>query len=392
MQDIFSKNFRTKTIFVQGENPHGSAGYEIGLDVGYSGVKTFTRNKYFSFPMYAKEVSGEQMRFIDAGDNKSILYQADKNSPIWSIGADSQNLISLSETEDSNESMYGRNRYFSPMFKIVSEVAIALALRQNKYGGYSPKEEDILIQTGLPSNYMSDKSDLIESLSGEKSFFLKFGNNGWEEVKFTVKPENVRVMPQPMGTLQSVCTTKFGGKILEAKQYFSKNVLIGDPGFGTFDTFTILSGFPKGHETYSDLGMKAVLELLSSKIYKEYGQKIPVPAMQRFLESGNIKVFDKKNRSTRLQNIDHLLKESSEEIAKKAMEKIMVIYNYLVEFDYFIVTGGTGAAWFEFIKDYLKDMTTLKVIKGNQNDESVDLIFANARGYYMSIIGPSRQR
>ena len=66
----------------------------------------------------------------------------------------------------------------------------------------------------------------------------------------------------------------------------------------------------------------------------------------------------------------------------EAINTINGCYNYLQDEDYLVVTGGTGAAWFNIIKDYYKNMTTLKVIDGSAND-NIPAIFSNVRGYYM---------
>ena len=52
--------------------------------------------------------------------------------------------------------------------------------------------------------------------------------------------------------------------------------------------------------------------------------------------------------------------------------------------NYLVITGGTGAAWYNQIKDHFKDMNTLKIIAGNQND-NIPFIFSNVRGYYMAM-------
>lgn len=381
------KNFRTPTKMIKTENVKAKSGYPIALDLGYSGVKGFAPNKIFCFPAYAKQVEGEQLNIVNNSVEDHVLYKADLKGPVWSIGADAQNMISSNETEDSEALLYGRNRYFSPIFKVVSETALGISLKENSYGKYTPLDS-IYLQTGLPSRYMADASDLTESLMGHHDFYLKFGSKPWEHYVFDISEENIFIMPQPMGTLQSICTSNTGAKIFESKNYFSKNLLIIDPGFGTLDTFSVMNGYPKGHETYADLGMKAILQEVSEKIFTLYKQRIPVPVMQKYLETGEIKVIEKdKGRiKTSKKCIDDILLECSQMICERAIDKIMTVYNNLFEYDYIVITGGTGAAWFSYISNYFDEMETLKVIAGNQNNTSLDFIFANARGYYMSLI------
>ena len=78
---------------------------------------------------------------------------------------------------------------------------------------------------------------------------------------------------------------------------------------------------------------------------------------------------------------DDILEEASNRICDMALNKIAQIYP-LYEYDYFIITGGTGAAWSKRIKERLKNMETLEIIDGGRNDD-LPAVFANARGYYM---------
>ena len=55
----------------------------------------------------------------------------------------------------------------------------------------------------------------------------------------------------------------------------------------------------------------------------------------------------------------------------------------LYEFNYFVITGGTSAAWADTIRQTLSGIEGLVVIDGNQNDKSLSFDYSNARGYYM---------
>ena len=66
----------------------------------------------------------------------------------------------------------------------------------------------------------------------------------------------------------------------------------------------------------------------------------------------------------------------------EALKTIDGFYNYLQNQDYLVITGGTGAAWFNYIKEYYKDLETLTIIDGASND-NLPSIFSNVRGYYM---------
>ena len=89
---------------------------------------------------------------------------------------------------------------------------------------------------------------------------------------------------------------------------------------------------------------------------------------------------------------DEILARHTKEVCLEALDRIKPIFNYFMDVDYFLVTGGTGAAWKGFIIDYFKDMEGLKVISGNQNDSDLSNIFSNVRGYYLFLVSNLRRK
>ena len=104
--------------------------------------------------------------------------------------------------------------------------------------------------------------------------------------------------------------------------------------------------------------------------------------MQKYLETGEIKIFDRKLFKSSYKPYGHLLEQASKKICKQAIERTAQVYP-LNEIDYLVITGGTGAAWEREIRNTFSEMDTLKILSGNQNDSSLPFIFANVRGYYM---------
>lgn len=380
----YTQQFRTKSINLPRQNPKVSKFWGMAIDAGYSSMKIMSPNKICSFPSYAKRIDGEN-QLIGKADKNSILYKDGATGDVWVVGAIAQNMISLSETEDSVVSLYGRNRYFSPMFKVITETAIAFGLKENSYGK-KPDYAPIMVQTGLPSAYKSDAEDLTESLAGHHDFYLKFADEPWEHYVYDLDYNNIFVMPQPMGTLQSICTDKDGRKIFEANKYMKSSMLIFDPGFGTLDTFDLQNRLIKGGETYPELSMKRVLSLLSDRLSNEQHTKIPVPAIQKYLESGEVTVRNRKEMTSKKFDFSTMLEECNRQVCLEAIEKIKTVYDNLFEHEYLVITGGTGEAWSKIIREHFAGLETLTIIDGNQNDVSLPFIFSNVRGYYMFLL------
>ena len=79
------------------------------------------------------------------------------------------------------------------------------------------------------------------------------------------------------------------------------------------------------------------------------------------------------------------MKASNEKICKEMLEKIDTMYDNLIDYNYLLITGGTGAAWDDIIREYYQGMKNLTVISGEQNDR-LSPIFNNVRGYYLYLV------
>lgn len=374
---INAEKFKTKTILTERENPKRPGKWNIGIDIGYSGIKIFSPNMISCFPALAKKIP-ESMITISKEKDTDIQYRNLKTGDSWYVG---EAAYSLSNTNDNELALFGRTRYYSDMFKVMSEVGLALGMLSNKYGSF--KNEELRVQTGLPPEYRNmDESDLKEVLAGEHHFAIKIGTREWKEFHFELTTDQIDIMDQPMGTLLSISTNNNGKPSSEAKKYFNSKILIFDAGFGTVDIYNVDNGKIVTKPETLDLGMKQVFKGVIKDVAGKYKKEISLTDMQGILSTGKIKVFDKKTKSSTWKSIDDILEINNEKICREALERICSSYEDLVEHDYLVITGGTGAAWSGIIRETLSGMETLTVLSGAQND-NLSPIFANVRGYYM---------
>lgn len=379
-----TNEFKTKTIFQPRQNPSVKEYWGIAMDIGFSSVKTISPNQVACFPSYARKLAKGQ-KFLGEADKKNILYR-DENGDEWLVGTYAQNMIHSDDSDSLSTGLFLKNRFASPMFRVIARVGLALGMMDNTYG--SPKGKTLAVQTGLPPEHMDEYTqDLKEALAGEHEFEIKIGEGKWEKVKYSLPMQNIRVMEQPMGSLIAVSTDRNGGPIPGANKYLTSNVLVIDPGFGTTDTFNIVERRVTGNATWEDLGMNAVLQDVCNTLYenKEYHVRMTVPAIQKCLEKGTVRVIDKKQRKSTDKPFGEILEASSRKICNSMLAKLDETYQGLFDYDYLIVTGGLGAAWFNQIKNYYAGLETLKVIAGTEND-TLDGVFSNVRGYYMSLL------
>lgn len=393
-----TSQFRTKTNFFKRNNGKIPNVWEIALDIGYSAVKLISPNMTARFPSYAKRV--DNLSFVGEISEKAIMYKDLEYNEMWIVGEVAQNIMSANETADSEASLYNREWFRSPMFKVLADVGYGVAMQSiqlkdrnnNPYILKPDQDEKIIVQTGLPEKYMSNESDMKEVLSGKRHFAIKIGSGEWQEYNIDIDISNIFVISQPKGSLFSICIDKNGKFHADAKKYLSSSVIVFDAGFGTLDIFPIKSGVVGNGETDSNLGMKRILQITSTEIKSQFNIDVSVPAMQKYLETGKVRYKSMKKGQfiSKEHEFGDILTKASSDVCNEAIEKLANTLD-LIDYNYLIVTGGTGAAWFNQIKETFKDFETLKIIQGNQNDD-LPFVYSNVRGYYFyrfNMIGKS---
>ena len=235
----------------------------------------------------------------------------------------------------------------------------------------------------MPTAYIAkDKKSIIKAFSEHYVFEIKVGKGNWKKYDIQVKPENVLVMPQPAGTHYSVVIDENGHSLPDAREFFSKNILVADVGFGTFDPYGLINRKIVLKESFSNIGMRRILAETSAYIREVYGEDIRVPAMQRYLEKGYIEVLNEETMQTETIQLSPLIEKASETVFQEAVSALKIMTNFMRDYEILILTGGTCALWIDKFKGHFKGMKSLTIISGNRNDK-LPLMYANVRGYYM---------
>lgn len=382
-----TSKFRTRQEFIYDSNVPHRQQFIIGLDIGYSATKVFYEKGHFVIPSAVKKLGRAEMPSIP--DAKDIFYRDPSTDEVYIIGYSAQEMTESDETNNTESELYSRNRYKQFDFRALAGVAIAIATQ-----GIDAKSREVIIQTGLPSAYLQgDTNKLIDALSSSFSFDYRIGKTtNWTRCDFQIDQKNIFVMAQPQGSLNSVLFTREGGFSPKAKDIMTGSVLVMDIGFGTFDFDGYKNRKPVCQESLDSIGMHAVMTKTSQLIQEQYELDIPTPALQKYLKDGQIAYIDEEEMRSEYKSIAPMLQEANKLVLKEAMNRIKTITNNFKDFQYLILGGGTGEAWLQDIKDWLKNMKTLTIISSNIND-GLPCIYSNARGYYyFRYVAMSRQK
>ena len=114
------------------------------------------------------------------------------------------------------------------------------------------------------------------------------------------------------------------------------------------------------------------------------GEDIRIQALQKNLETGEVICMTENEDGmpcSEAKPFENLLEEASNEVFKEAMSKVKNSTNSFRDYDYIIIAGGTGEAWFDNIQNYLSGLKNVQLIKSNAND-GLPMLYSNVRGYY----------
>ena len=378
--------FKTKSEIVSRKMPkiNGNNQYKgktiVALDGGYSAVKGASPEGVFIFPSYAKKAP-VGFEIVANVDDTHIMFKNNITNEMWLVGHSAETLMDQTDLDSTTDtSIYTRYRYDSPMYKTLMATGLGIGLIG------TPEGNDVFLQTGLPSAYRkADTPKLINALKGDYDISVKVGTGQWHRFKFTLDEAHINVMEQPQGTLCSVAfkngeQTAFGTKVM------ASNSIILDIGFGTEDQFPIRHGMKIASKTYSDTAMRAVFDNVIAKV-KEENEESPLEVkifeLQKYLETGEIPYFDVSSFSMNYIKFDSILNEVNKVLCEKSIMRLMQEYQNMQDYQYLIVTGGTGESRFEQIKEKLSVIPTLTVLPGNMNTPDLSYTYSNVIGYYM---------
>ena len=386
-------NFKTKAEIrdiampkVLGNNQY-KHNFIVALDGGYSSVKGISENVLFVFPSYAKKVSS--IDIVGKLNPTDMILVNHLTNETWLVGSFAENTMDVKDIQaTTDESLYTRYRYKSEIYRTIMTTGLGLGLfkMENNLDGLT-----ICLQTGLPSAYVkTDAKVLKEVLSGEYDFSLRVGSQT-KHFKFTLEYDNIGVMEQPRGTLANIVYDKEGHLLPNMKDILNSDTLILDDGFGTEDIFSIRSGSnikDNKNKTFSDTAMKSVFELTANEINDKYDTEFKVFELQKYLKRGEVPVVDRTVFPPKTIMVPFLdrLAENNRRLCEKSVRRLLEEYHDLLDYQYLVITGGTGESRIDYIREMLQGIPGLQIYLGNHADPSISSIYSNVRGYYMSML------
>ena len=347
-----------------------------GIDIGYSAIKLQSPHNYSAIPSLVYKVAKDSALLIEDTD---IRYR-DANGTVWYVGSLAKRALRKDNTNVKQTTLLSRQRLQSEEFMVQIRIAMFIAgLKELTDTGYVVDDRPLKIQTGLPPEFhLSDSKEIKNKFIGEHNFSIKIGNRQWFDVNINVGKNDVYSCKQPFGTLMYCCVNN-QGEFYDA-DFLRRNILILDAGFHTTDTFCCIQGADEGESiTWENLAMQEVFKRTCEDISRNTNNiaDISVFALEKSLADEYVYYGPKKE----LYNFAKDFEKNLREVSHDLIEQIMTTYNNMIDIDVIVLTGGTGAAWYPFFKEYFNDLNTKVMLAGD--DEAT---FSNVKGYYNLLI------
>ncbi|MGD8399812.1 MAG: ParM/StbA family protein [Bacillota bacterium] len=319
----------------------------IGIDLGFGFVKTTDGNQAFIFPSVVGAGSeltyrSELTTFIDPIQNLMVTIDGKK----YFVGE-----LAIRQGAIVSRSL-GENHAQEKNTQVLLLTALALYV--------SDENEEFNVVTGLPPSYFLINKDILANLvKGAHQITVNIDGKNCEKM-FVVN--NVKIIPQPMGTLFDKLLDA-EGNIVDNELSSSKAGII-DVGFRTTD-FTVVDRLEYIDKlSYSTpTGMANTYGLIAEYLRNQFRIHKENYELEEIVQKGQIKVAGK------VHSLEEFRNNIFEQIAEKILTEMNSIWD-IREMDILLFTGGGSM----MLTDYLlPKLETANLVEEPQR--------ANVNGY-----------
>lgn len=370
----------------------------IAIDIGYHGVKIATEEGLAFIPTVVcplKDIGG-----TTGTDPRRIAYRSEGQELFVGDLA-----LHLSQEGDVRKTeRYNLNFIKSPDYLAIFRSAVYIASKGNP----TP-----LISTGLPSKCFEGDKHFLKVLQkvliGKHEFEIATGKDvgseiKFEKVSFEIKPDNLLIFPQPIGTLASQALTITEGNLIPidenllAQNDNIKRTII-DGGFYTVDVQTLVRGSDIQDKSFSleGEGMIEPYILIHNKIIELTreenfeGVVIPIWQLSQYLETNEPIIIDDGTE----EGLD--MTQQIEQIYSKYAQKILSTIvdskhlNKTIGIQEIYLTGGPTNIFKKEITNFIPSKK-LKIVECELNNIKVEPRFYNVIGYFYLLLSDVQEQ
>jgi len=322
----------------------------IAVDAGFGRTKALNAVKEISFPSLVAHY--RPVRFTTGmegnGDPTSKLV-LEHNGHRHFVG-------SAAGRQGIAQNTIDRERAVSEEAKLLALAAFSLLIED------SP--DHVCLVAGLPVSHFSSLKERYISELQQTHYFDLLDLSGKPLKKHIVNVHELKVIPQPLGTLFNLLLDDQGG--LSKAELAGENVGIIDIGYHTADLARAdsLEFIDRKSASYP-LGLFNAYSELSEELNRTLDIDAPPESLEKVVASGQIKVGGKT------VSIEKQKQQAFARAAEQIISKVKTLWPDRWQLERIIITGGGGQLLYNYLSNNLDQQAEL----------APKPVFANAEGY-----------
>ncbi len=326
----------------------------IGIDIGFGFTKATNGHDFLIF----KSIFGEAVQF----QIKENLLHSNTDDDHLQIEVDNTSYFvgELAERQSSDRTFtLDQTQFVSSSSKILALATLSKLVKDTS--------QPIKLVVGLPiGHYREYKDELAKMLKTTHHFYVI--NADGERTKTSIQVSDVRVLPQPIGTVMDSLLSSTG--IAQNKRFATDKIGIIDVGFRTTDyTISDKGRYSERGSLTTKNGISRAFAQIGSKLKDACGIDIEIYRLYDAVDKGTIKV---RGKSYDLKKItEHAFKQLASQIAADANQ----VWEDDWDIDAIMITGGGGAVLLPYMEAEIEG--AIIPIK-----QDLDYRLHNVRGYY----------
>lgn len=352
----------------------------LAIDTGFDGGKICVNGNLINIPFMIQDISSDkedyELRRIDDSFIRCI-----KDGKTYLLGEVARTFL-LNESRRENrrsdmEVFYTLDRFNMPQFEVALDAFIAYGLYCYSKISKADKnietfslseinEWDIYVGVALPHQFIDKYIPVVEGyLKKEQNLKLIVGTDETGDINYSIK--------ETFYNSQVVCAlineaVDDNGNDSEDSPYDNLPALILDGGYKTFGYFEFARDESITNDASNiDYAMKNINDRVAAMLSEKTGTPY-TDYMVDELALKNEDVHYIENNEVKTINVASEKEAVLEEISQKLIEHLNERYRNLLDIKMILVAGGTGYAYYKYIKDYCeKERPYIKVVLACKN-------------------------
>lgn len=367
----------------------------IAIDPGFDSLKVIANGVAFKFPFNIVETDERKMSDYALRDD-FLLYKS-RLGTTYRVGQYAREMLceNKNSSEDGMQDFYTEQRFISNSFSVGLNVAIALSII--KTGLYLQQDTlDIHLIVALPHACRNQfASTIIGKAAGLHEFNLRCGTHAEQSFSFSIASEHIKTVSQTIAAILGETSDEYGNIDAEKAHYLTQGpTLVLDGGYYTFGMVVVSRGGSVNDSlTESDTthAMKNVNLKITSAI-SSVRPDIKHYAIEYLLSKEDGKLRYMKDGHAEVLSLSELRIEKQREVCTDFIQYLNQKYNNLLDVQYVLVTGGTGACYYPQMREYyvqteIMDESHFLLTTCSLKGKTYPIEFAIAIGAYKGLKG-----